>query len=724
MKNKRRIKFVSQLNEMDCGRACLKMISLFYGIDKSEQIDKFLEISDHGSSLFDMSFTAEKIGFLSKAVSLTIDELSKIDSPAILHWDSNHYVVIFKIDKNYALIGNPASKILKLSLKELTDHWYTASLSGYALLLLPSGNFFESCEEQKKTYVIQNVFRYIAKFKSLFFQLFCGFLLGSIIQLLLPFLMQNVIDKGILLNNISFIKIVLIAQITLTIGRVAVEFLRSWILMHISIRINIFILTDFFVKIFSLPIRYFETRTKGDFLQRLDDQKRIESFLTNQTINILFAFFNLIIYSGVIIYYNSKIFFLFIGFSVAHTFWIFVFLPSRKKLDNMRFSIGSQIQTNTIQLIDGIKDIKMFNVERKKRWAWEDLRAELFKFNIKSLELTQWQNGGATIINESKNIFITFFCAKLVIDGEITLGMLLSIQYIIGQLNNPIQQFTGFLQSYQDAKLSVERLNEMYGIKDEVDLKTNYVSVPKEFNSIKYNNISLNIGGRSILRSLNFVIERGKMTAIVGESGSGKTSILKLLIGNINPTEGNIVIGDIILEKININDWRNQFSTMLQDSYLFAGTLIDNICLSENLPDYSRFNNVIKIAKIYEMIQTLPGKEEFEVAENGINFSQGQRQRILIARALYKDCDIIILDEATNALDSNTESDILLGLSEELKNKTIIVVAHRLNTIKNADNIIVLQDGQIINQGKHEYLMEACNTYSEFVKNQTGYDGA
>lgn len=719
---KKKYKFIHQLHQMDCGRACLKMIALHYGYDKSKEVDQFLELSPTGNSFYEISIAAEKIGIISKAVKLPIQELQKLDYPCILHWENNHYVVLFSINKKQAVIGNPASKIETISIDELTKHWGAVN-SGFALLLLPNAHFFDSVDNENSNIIIKNIVNYLGRFKSLFFQLFLGFIVGSLIQLLLPFLMQNIIDKGIMLNNLAFVKVILFSQLALLIGRIAIEYIRSWILMHISIRLNIFILTDFFAKVFNLPIRYFESTTKGDFLQRLDDQKRIEVFFTDQTINIFFSLLNLIIYSGVIIYYDITIFWLFIGFSILYGLWVYVFLPRRKELDKMRFRIGAELQTSTIQLIDGMKDIKMYNVEKQKRWAWEDLRAEMFSFNIKSLTLNQWQQGGATLINESKNIVITFLCAKLAVEGNITLGVMMSIQYILGQLNNPIQQFIGFVQSYQDAKLSINRLNEMYDTEDEVKADKKYYPVPINFSSISFNDVSVKINSIEVLKNINLSIEKGKITAIVGESGGGKTSLLKLMIGSLKPSKGEILIGDIDLQSINIHDWRRQVGAIMQDGFIFADSIIDNVCLSNENKDYEKFKQAIKLAKLEEYIHNLPEKENFQLAYNGSNLSQGQKQRMLLARVLYKDPNLLILDEATNALDSKTEEIILENLKAVTQHKTVIVVAHRLNTIRSADKILVIEKGELVASGNHDELLANSSIYADLVKKQLSQDG-
>ncbi|NJI73230.1 peptidase domain-containing ABC transporter [Sphingobacterium kitahiroshimense] len=714
----RNYRLIKQINEMGCGRACLKMICLAFGVDKSVQVDESLELSEEGNSLYDLSVASDKLNLVSKVVKLSIEELLEVNHPCILHWSNNHFVVLYKINKRKAVIADPAHQIETFNLTDFSKYWLDKDQRGYVILFLPNNKFFEEISEKTDNHIFRNILGYLKNFKFLFFQLFIGFVVGSVIQLIFPFLMQNIVDKGILLSDISFIKIILFSQLALILGKVSIEFIRSWILMHISIRVNIFILNDFFAKVFKLPVKYFETRTKGDFLQRLDDQKRIESFFTNQVIGIIFSLLNLVIYSILVLYYNQDIFLVFLGFTVVYTLWTLSFLPKRKKLDTLRFQSGSEIQSNTLQLIEGLKDIKLYNIERKKRWEWEDLRANLFLFNIKNLNLNQWQQGGATFINESKNIIITFLCAKLVIEGTISLGVLLSIQYILGQLNNPIQQFISFIQAYQDAKLSIQRLNEMYDVPDEVDNNKRYDQGYKDFKEIKFENVSYKVGGKIILDNVSFRAKRNTVTAIVGESGGGKTSILKLLLNHIQPTFGEINIGNSDLKQINIVDWRKNLSATMQDSYLFSQSILDNICLTEEAIDYKRFYEALKLAKLDEFVASLPNKEGTILENNGTNVSQGQKQRILIARAIYKNTHIIIFDEATNALDTNTEFFMLENLKTLFQNKTVFIVAHRLNTIRNADNIIVIKNGTLVEQGNHHDLIASKRDYYQLVENQ------
>jgi len=716
MKN---FKVVRQLNEKDCGRACLKAICLYYGVDKTHEINKRLNLTQEGVSLFDLAKSAESLGFLTKSISIESDELSKINLPCILHWDNNHFVVLYKIKRRCFYIADPAIGKYLCNIEEFEKRFLTGNTSrGHILLLLPTPGLFSSSFVNTKQKVVSNIFTYLRNFKALFFQIFLGLIVASVIQLLIPFLTQSIIDKGILTNDLGFIKILLFSQLFLLMGRVCIEYLRSWLLLHISLKLNIYILSDFISKLFKLPISYFETNTKGDLLQRLDDQTRIEIFFTNQTVSIVFSILTFIIYSIVITIYDEKIFFVFLGFSALYSLWVFMFLKRRKKLDNERFTLGSKLQTDTIELLDGIKEIKIHNVERKKRWEWEDLRADVFNFSIKTLFLNQWQQGGGTFINESKNFVIIFICAQSVIEGNMSLGMLLSLQYILGQLNNPIQQFIAFVQSYQDAKLSLNRLQEIYDMPNEVASERKYINIEKEISSIKFVDTSFQYNSTDVLKSVNLSFDKNSTTAIVGESGSGKTTIFKLLLGYFFPTKGSIEINGIDLRNIDLNHWRAKVGVVFQDSFLFYGSLIDNVSLAEEDIDFKRFQYAIEVACLTELVKSSPEKENMIIKKNGSNLSQGQRQRVLIARAVYKNADIILLDEATSSLDANNEKNILTNFKKAFKDKIVIVIAHRLSTVRKSDKIYVVRSGEIVEGGTHDELLAEDGIYSLLIKNQ------
>ncbi|WP_317131852.1 MULTISPECIES: peptidase domain-containing ABC transporter [Mucilaginibacter] len=552
-------------------------------------------------------------------------------------------------------------------------------------------------------------------------QLIFGLAIGTLLQLVTPLLTQSIVDIGINNRNLNFIYLVIIAQAMLIIGRVSVDFIRSWILLHISSRVNISILTDFLIKLMKLPISFFDSKMTGDIMQRMSDQQRIENFLTGSTLNTIFSMLSLVVFSVVLAYYNVTIFLVFLTSSILYLGWILVFLKRRREINYKSFEISSKNQSNIVQLITGMQEIKLNNCEQQKRWEWEHLQARLFKFNVKNLALSQYQQGGSTFINESTNLLITLLSAKAVIDGNLTLGSMVAVQYMVGQLNSPIQLFLSFIQGFQDAKISLERLSEIHELDDEEP-------IDKEFNHELPNNLSVSInnltfkypgaGSEPVLQNINIQIPQGKTTAIVGMSGSGKTTILKLLLRFYEPQKGEIKIGDQALGNISFKTWRSSCGTVMQDGFIFSDTIERNIAVGDETADKQKLRNAIKIANIQDLIDGLPLGLNTKIGAEGNGISQGQRQRLLIARAVYKNPQYIFFDEATNALDANNERVIMHNLKEFFDGRTVVIVAHRLSTVSNADNIILLRNGQIAEQGNHRELTKLKGEYYHLVKNQ------
>jgi ATP-binding cassette subfamily B protein len=476
---------------------------------------------------------------------------------------------------------------------------------------------------------------------------------------------------------------------------------------------------------------FFDTKMTGDILQRLGDHKRIESFLTGSTLNVVFSLFNLVLFSIVLLLYNKTIFFIFCIGSILYFFWIKIFLKFRRQLDFKRFAIASKENTATMQLIYGMQEIKLNSAEQLRRWEWENLQAQLFKLSFKGLSLSQYQQAGVFFINEGKNILITFFVAKAVIDGQLTLGAMVAIQYIIGQLNSPVEQLIGFVQSGQDAKISLERLNEIHSLEDEEPADKTFITHLPENKTIQINNLSYTYPGAGndpVLKNISLKIPEGKITAIVGMSGSGKTTLLKLLLKFYENYQGEIKIGSPLqsspegggssLKYIGPKFWRRQCGSVMQDGYIFSDSIAKNIAVSDEAPDYNKLIPACKVANILSFIESLPLGFNTKIGAEGNGISAGQKQRILIARAVYKNPEYLFFDEATNALDANNESVIMQNLQEFFRNKTVVIVAHRLSTVKNADNIIVLHNGEITEQGTHEDLTFKRGEYFQLVKNQ------
>lgn len=717
---------------MDCGPTCLRMIAKHYGKNFSlQKLRDIAGINKEGVSLFGISEAAEKIGFRTMGSRLSLQQLKETELPVILHWDQNHFVVLFKAPakssskRNIWHIADPAKGLIKYTEEEFLQHWLSTHNNGHsqgiALILSPTPQFYEQEGDKSEALNFSFLLRYLYRYKQLIAQLFIGLGVGSLLQLIVPFLTQSVVDVGINTRNLNFVYIVLIAQTMLFIGRMSVDFIRSWILLHISTRVNISILTDFLIKLMKLPMGFFDTKMTGDIMQRMNDQRRIESFLTGSTLTTIFSLFNLLFFTLVLAYYNTNIFFVFLVSSVLYSLWVIAFLKKRRALDFKRFDISSKNQSSIVQLIGGMQEIKLNNCEQQKRWEWEHLQAGLFRFSIKSLSLGQVQQAGAFFINEGKNILITFLVAKAVIDGQLTLGGMMAVQYIVGQVNSPIEQLLGFIQQMQDAKISLERLNEVHQMEDEEPTDKTFVKTLPINHSISLQNIGFTYpgaGNEPVLNNIDLHIPQGKTTAIVGMSGSGKTTILKLLLRFYIPQKGEIKVGAGYLDQISYGYWRSQCGTVMQDGFIFSDTIAKNIAVADEYPNMEKLLQAIKIANIGDLIESLPLGLNTKIGAEGNGISQGQKQRILIARAVYKDPAYIFFDEATNALDANNESIIMQNLEDFFKGRTVVVVAHRLSTVKNADNIVVLDKGKIIEEGTHEHLVKQRGDYYHLVKNQ------
>jgi ATP-binding cassette subfamily B protein len=716
--------FYKQPDQMDCGPTCLRMIAKYYGRNFTVQtLRRLCEINKEGVSLLGISDAAEKIGFRSMGIKLNAQQLKEAELPCILHWRQNHFVVLYKIKNHQYYLSDPADGLVTLSETDFKRNWQGEenTTDGIALLVSPTPDFYEQEDEKGSEVRWSFLLRYLITYRKLVIQLLFGLGIGSLLQLITPFLTQSIVDIGINTRNLNFIYIILFAQIALVIGRVSVDFIKSWILLHISTRVNISILTDFLIKLMKLPISYFDTKMTGDIMQRMSDQKRIESFLTGSTLSTLFSMFNLLIFSVVLAYYNATIFLVFALSSSLYTIWIVLFLKQRRILNYKSFEISAKNQSSIMQLIGGMQEIKLNNCEQQKRWEWEHIQARLFKFSVKTLALSQYQQGGATFINEGKNILITFLSAQAVINGDLTLGAMVAVQYIVGQLSSPIEQLLGFIQGFQDAKISLERLNEIHQMEDEESIDKEWNHSLPENKSLSINNLTFRYpgaGNEPVLENINLVIPQGKTTAIVGMSGSGKTTILKLFLRFYEPQKGDIKVGGQQVGNISFKTWRSGCGVVMQDGFIFSDTIERNIAVGDDYPDHAKLRHAIKVANIQDFIDGLPLGLNTKIGAEGNGISQGQRQRMLIARAVYKDPHYIFFDEATNALDANNERVIMDNLNEFFEGRTVIIVAHRLSTVSNADNIIVLDKGRIIEQGTHHQLTVLKGDYYKLVKNQ------
>ncbi len=723
--------YYRQPDAMDCGPTCLRMVASFYG--KHYKLDTLRErshISREGVSMLGIARAAESIGFRTIGVKLGIDQLvNEAPLPAIIHWQQDHFVVLHKITgkkkRQVFHVADPAGGQVRFSRDEFLRFWASTSENdekkGIALILQPGSEFYSVRDEAVDKTKFSFLFSYLTPYRKLVIQLFLGLLLGSLLQLAFPFLAQSIVDHGIGTRNISFIYLVLIAQLVLTLSRASVDFIRNWILLHIGVRINISLISDFLAKLMRLPMKFFDTKLTGDLMQRIGDHRRIESFLTGTTLNILFSLVNLVVFGLVLLYYHYVIFVVFLIGSLLYGLWVYVFLRRRAELDHKRFARMSANQNNLIQLIQGMQEIKLQNCEQQKRWEWESIQAGLFRIGIKSLSLRQYQQSGALVLNEIKNILITIIAAKAVIDGTMTLGMMLAVQYILGQLNSPVEQLINFFNTTQDARISLERLGEIHGRNDEEDMEKDKLEDIPPDSEIHIKDLSFRYEGPDselVLDNISFSIPAGRQTALVGTSGSGKTTILKLLLGFYPAVKGEINIGSRRLELYSLSRWRKNCGVVMQDGYIFSDTIAKNIAPGAEHIDRHKLLQAVDIANIGEFIESLPLGFNTRIGNEGHGLSQGQKQRILIARAVYKDPGFIFFDEATNALDAHNEKAILENLVEFFRGRTVLVVAHRLSTVKNADQIIVIEKGRIVETGIHKDLIKKEGAYFTLVKNQ------
>lgn len=723
-----------QQESADCGPASLRMIAKYYGHSYSlEMLRSHSFISREGVSMLGISDAAEYLGMHTLGVKITFEQLAnEAVLPCILHWNQNHFVVCYGIKRkrfsdDYKIyIADPASQKLCYNKEEFCKCWLSTKVAGKdcgtALLLEPGVNFGQVDDEFKaREKSFTSFIRYLLPYKKLFFQLLLGMVLGSLLQLIFPFLTQAMVDVGIGNRDLGIITLILIAQLILFFSQLTVGYIRSWILLHINSRIDISLISDFLQKLTSMPLHFFDSKNTGDIMQRIGDHGRIKSFLMGNSFSIMFSLVNFIVFMFILAYFDTRILLIFSVGNSLYVAWILFFMRFRRELDAKRFNLSSTEQSRIIQLIQGMQDIKLNNCEKQKRWEWERIQVRLFNVSVKGLTIGQIQQSGSAFFTQATNIIISFIAARAVVEGNMTLGMMMSLTYIIGQVSAPIGDFIGFAHALQDARISMERLNDIHAQEDEEYDICNKLSLLPENGTITVRDLTYSYSGAErdyAIKNLSLDIPEGKVTAIVGESGSGKTTLIKLLQGFYKPNSGTIKVGGISLDSINPHLWRKSTGSVMQESYIFSDTIAKNIALSTDEVDVKRLYDSALLANADEFISALPLGYNTRIGMEGSGVSQGQRQRLLIARAIYKNPKYLFFDEATNSLDATNERIIMENLQKIFQNRTVVIAAHRLSTVMNADNIVVMKKGEIVEQGTHSELVALRGHYYTLVKNQ------
>ena len=720
-----------QHDSMQCGIASLQMVCKYFGREYTlDSLSKLCFATTEGVSMLGINEAANTLGLHTACARISIAMLNEAPLPCILHWNQNHFVVLYKIKKSKKFyVADPGKGLVAYTLDEFKQHWISTNSNGedkgIAMFLETTPAFFtykmQGEEKIKEKRSFRFLFGYVKKYRKYFGQIILGLVVGSLLQLVLPFLTQSIVDVGIKNQDIGFVWLILLGQLMLTISRTAIDFIRRWLLLHISLRINISLVSDFFIKLLKLPMSFFDTKLMGDLMQRMNDHSRVNNFLTQQTLNITFAVLTFVVFSVVLFFYNKLVFAIFLLGSILYGAWMTLFLKRRKVLDYELFEQQAINNNKTYEFITSMQEIKLQDCEQRRRWEWEDTQADLFGVQMKSLKLQQTQEAGSIFINEVKNIFITVVAATAVIHGQMTLGMMLAVQYIIGQLNSPVEQLMNFFYSLQDVKISLERINEIHQMDDENGKEGLQTSIEDKSEGIDIKDIMFKYDPHALRKTIDDVsihVPQGKVTAIVGASGSGKTTLIRLMLGYYPVLEGTINIGNTDINKLNKKWWRRQCGVVMQDGVIFSESIARNIAVDDGDIDKERLLKAAEIACIKDYVMALPLKFNTKIGRDGVGLSQGQKQRILIARAVYKNPDYIFLDEATNSLDANNERSIVENLDKFYKGKTVVIVAHRLSTVKNADQIVVIDHGKVVEVGNHESLTAKRGAYYNLVKNQ------
>lgn len=717
---KKRFKFIHQLDSKNCGLACLCMVANYHGKNLSiADLSDLCYRNKSGISMMNLKDTAERLGFIAKGVKVKEQKLFELESPYIAYWNQRHYVVVLKVSKKNVVVADPSKGILTYSLRSFLDCWTEGVDEGILLLLSPTDKFYSFTFSHKHKIELAKLFHYLLPYKNDLLKVLVCLLCGAGISVVLPLFSQVIVDNGIPSKEIGFVTLILLSQIIITIGKSINLFIQNRLLLHVSTGLSLTLISDFLKKLLNLKMSFFDSRLVGDLIQRVNDFNRIENFLCSSLIASISIVVTFLIYGGLIIEYGCSLLLIYIVSSIFYVIWIQVFRNIRSKIDYMRFQESAINYSNIVQLITGVQDIKLNTCEDKKRKEWESIQTKLYDINTKSLWINQVQEIGASLIDNVKNLLISFMTIKYVISGNMTIGMFVAIQYILGQLNIPLYQLVGLIQKMQETKLSLERINEIY-CRDEECVNVSLLSDISQ-SDIFLDDLVFQYSGPHSPKVINHVSVRipyGKTTAIVGSSGSGKTTLLKLLLGYYAPVSGAIYLDECKLDDVSIHEWRKQCAIVMQEGYLFSDSIAENIALSGEVKDMQRVKKAAKIACINEFIEKLPQQYDTKIGMEGLNLSNGQKQRILIARAIYKNANYIFLDEATNSLDAINEKSLVCNLNYYFKNKTMVVIAHRLSTVKNADNIIVMNNGTVIESGTHAELVSMQGEYFSLIRNQ------
>ena len=729
-----KLKFFPQHDQMDCGPACLAMISSYYGKDFGLQYLRNKSfITREGVSLLGISEASKKIGFSDISAKLNADDFDNGLLPCILHWNQNHFVVLYKISKNIFTgkltykIADPGHGFISINEEKFKKSWLSDGEKGVALFLEPTEEFYKQTPPQEEKLSIKYLLNYLKPYKSQMGWMFFLLTLGTLTTLVFPILTQKLIDEGVSKKNFSIITYILLAQLAFFFGNIVINIFRNWIMLVVGTKINIQIISDFLKKLLKLPIKFFDTKLMGDFNQRIQDHERIENFLTSQSLMTLFSIITFTAFFAVLWHYDFRILAIYMVLTIVSVVWSLYWMKKRKILDYFRFQQRSENQESIYEIINGVSEMKLNQFEDFKRREWEQIQQKLFKINIRILKLDQVQLSGFDFINQFKNILVTFLSAYFVIKGHMTLGALLSVSYIIGQMNSPVSQLISFFRSLQDAKLSLSRLNEVQNHpeeeqKDQVPLLSpKYTKQNGIEKGIYFKDVSFQYEGPQspyVLKNINIFIPDGKVTAIVGASGSGKTTLIKMLLKFYEPVDGEIFFNHLNINEISPMDLRKNCGVVMQDGFIFSDTIERNIATNDEKINDEKFNQALETANIKSFVEELPLGLNTKIGASGNGISGGQKQRILIARAVYKNPHFIFFDEATSALDAENEKVIHDNLQSFFKGKTVIIVAHRLSTVKNADQIIVLKNGEIVEHGNHQELVSKKANYYNLVKNQ------